>query len=714
MQEVNKAEKQTPVVPAGTGGDNFPPPSTIYKDNNDLLDEPEVIPDTNSAPAVPNPKSNFDETMQLIGDTNKFYKKLLAQNKLLNDEIGYLKRMELLLKKDLRHLKKNKWNAAFSFQYLDATGNKVFIIKLSHDSFSLMKVAKIGSLSWYFSLFSYFIQITLLLMIIAQQSDIISATTETNTDFKIPFKSNWFMRLAQSLAIIVTVAVSRDLFIPIKEISNMWFTHKREWSKVVGVHGSDVTFAIWLRRLVFPDVLQLVVGCLALLVSFAIIIQSDNVIYLFAEFAAMGIIAEIDNISFWFADNGYIGETVKKDTKRVKMIRIEDRSDGSKCLIFGSKGESLKTRSLLFFVLVTIMYLAFAIVIRRQLSGYYLRQKYPSCDIAVEDMYKLNDGVCDGGFVNSFQCGFDGGDCIDYKIAYPTCNAVIPEEVGDGICQKVHNVRECGYDGGDCCPVKGDEHLGDGVCHGGWFNTANCLYDNGDCDYLRKDFPSCVDYTAHVTNDNEGQPVALGDGLCDRTKFDIANYMNEACGWVFGDCLDLREKDLILREKYPNCKGIRDFFRIGDGICDGDDYLTEACGWEELDCCEHDHSLIGDGNRINDFFLQACDSFFDKKYLNRECAFEQYDCCNRNELAGNGICMDNGKFEFLSLFHSYVGCVYSTIYLSKGYTLGFNSALSTPFECANDGKFANISWCLVPILKSLSDTAFHFLLLICR
>ena len=648
VQELNETETQTLMVPANNGEDNSSPPSTIYKEYNDFLDESEVIPDTNSAPTIPNLKSNsspFYETMQLIGDTNKLYENLQAQNKVLNKEIEYLKRMELLLNKDLRRLKKNKWNASSSFQYLDVTGNKVFIIKLSHDSFSLMKVAKIGSSSWYFSLFSYFIQITLLLMIVAQQSDIIEVTTQTNTDFNIPFKSGAFMRVAQSLAIIVTVAVSRDLFVPIKEMSNMWFTHKREWSKVVGVHESDATFALWLRRLVFPDALQFLVGCLALLVSFAIIIQSDNVIYLFAEFAAMGIIAEIDNISFWFADNGYVGETVKKNTKVVKMIRIEDRTDGSKRSIFGSKGESLKTRSLFFFILVTIMYSAFAIVTRRQLSGFYLRQKYPSCDIAVEDMYKLNDGVCDGGFVNSFQCGFDGGDCIDYNIAYPTCDAVIPEEVGDGICQEVHNVRACGYDGGDCCPVKGDEHLGDGVCHGGWFNTANCLYDNGDCDYLRKAFPRFVDYTAHISTDDKGTPVVLGDGLCDRTKFDIAQYMNEACGWVFGDCLDVRERDLIQREKYPNCKGIRDFFRIGDGVCDGDDYLTEACGWEELDCCKHDHSLVGDGNRTNDFFLQACDSYSDNKYLTRECAFEQYDCCNRNELAGNGICLDFGEFE---------------------------------------------------------------------
>ena len=648
VQELNETETQTLMVPAKNGEDNSSPPSTIYKEYNDFLDESEVIPDTNSAPTIPNLKSNsspFYETMQLIGDTNKLYENLQLQNKVLNKEIEYLKRMELLLNKDLRRLKKNKWNASSSFQYLDVTGNKVFIIKLSHDSFSLMKVAKIGSSSWYFSLFSYFIQITLLLMIVAQQSDIIEVTTQTNTDFNIPFKSGAFMRVAQSLAIIVTVAVSRDLFVPIKEMSNMWFTHKREWSKVVGVHESDATFALWLRRLVFPDALQFLVGCLALLVSFAIIIQSDNVIYLFAEFAAMGIIAEIDNISFWFADNGYVGETIKKNTKVVKMIRIEDRTDGSKRSIFGSKGESLKTRSLFFFILVTIMYSAFAIVTRRQLSGFYLRQKYPSCDIAVEDMYKLNDGVCDGGFVNSFQCGFDGGNCIDYNIAYPTCDAVIPEEVGDGICQEVHNVRACGYDGGDCCPVKGDEHLGDGVCHGGWFNTANCLYDNGDCDYLRKAFPRFVDYTAHISTDDKGTPVVLGDGLCDRTKFDIAQYMNEACGWVFGDCLDVRERDLIQREKYPNCKGIRDFFRIGDGVCDGDDYLTEACGWEELDCCKHDHSLVGDGNRTNDFFLQACDSYSDNKYLTRECAFEQYDCCNRNELAGNGICLDFGEFE---------------------------------------------------------------------
>ena len=73
-------------------------------------------------------------------------------------------------------------------------------------------------------------------------------------------------------------------------------------------------------------------------------------------------------------------------------------------------------------------------------------------------------------------------DCIDFNIAYPSCYAVEPENVGNGVCQEEYNNEECGFDGGDCCLKKGDKRIGDGVCYAGYFNTASCLYDNGDCE----------------------------------------------------------------------------------------------------------------------------------------------------------------------------------------------------------------------------------------
>ena len=374
------------------------------------------------------------------------------------------------LSKELRKVKvSSRLNPHTSYSYLDVKGHNIHMTVLSSDSFSLMKVTSFGSLSWLFSVSVTIVQLVLLIMIVWQQCQ------SNETDLNIPFQGNVVITMAQFMAIIVTVAVSKDLFIPIKEVTNLWYTNPLQWTKVAGISMDHATYSAWLTRIVFPNAVQFTIGALALLVSFIIIIQCDDVIELFAEFAAMSIIAEIDDIAFWFADSGYVGNVIRKDAKRVREVQFEDNT--KKTRFFGL----IQLRSVMFLVLLVVMMSAYTFVAFRQNSGYYFEQKYPHCAIPIEDMRKLGDGSCDGGIMNTYQCGFDHGDCIDFNIAYPSCNAVTPEKVGDGTCEAQYNIDQCGFDGGDCCPVKGDKHMGDGICHAGFFNTAACLYDNGDC-----------------------------------------------------------------------------------------------------------------------------------------------------------------------------------------------------------------------------------------
>ncbi len=72
---------------------------------------------------------------------------------------------------------------------------------------------------------------------------------------------------------------------PVKELSSLWFNYEGEWLKVTGPLGERRTFVTWLIRILMPNLLQIFVGSLALVISFVIIIQSDDVINLFSEFA---------------------------------------------------------------------------------------------------------------------------------------------------------------------------------------------------------------------------------------------------------------------------------------------------------------------------------------------------------------------------------------------------------------------------------------------
>jgi Periplasmic protein TonB, links inner and outer membranes len=53
--------------------------------------------------------------------------------------------------------------------------------------------------------------------------------------------------------------------------------------------------------------------------------------------------------------------------------------------------------------------------------------------------------------LNTYECHFDGGDCLEFNVAYPSCNVENPSLVGNGVCDGGdYNTEACGHDGGDC------------------------------------------------------------------------------------------------------------------------------------------------------------------------------------------------------------------------------------------------------------------------
>lgn len=51
-----------------------------------------------------------------------------------------------------------------------------------------------------------------------------------------------------------------------------------------------------------------------------------------------------------------------------------------------------------------------------QVSGKFFALKYPKCHISDKEILKLNNGICDGGQLNTIACGFDDGDCITFNL----------------------------------------------------------------------------------------------------------------------------------------------------------------------------------------------------------------------------------------------------------------------------------------------------------
>lgn len=112
------------------------------------------------------------------------------------------------------------------------------------------------------------------------------------------------------------------------------------------------------------------------------------------------------------------------------------------------------------------------------------------------------------------------------------------------------------------CQVSRGEHIGDGNCDGwrwGGYNTEECGWDGGDC--LVPDYPDCRGLD---------QPSKIGDGYCDGGKYNTAE-----CGWDGGDCIEFNMRYPACFTEYPSM--------VGDGFCSGPANNKE-CDWEGGDC----------------------------------------------------------------------------------------------------------------------------------
>jgi len=484
-------------------------------------------------------------------------------------------------------------------------------------------VKPILSQAWFFAMGVYLMQLLLAAMILQQQVNL----TQEGTPFDIPFRVDVTARVAQVMALIFIVFMSKDVVMPIKEISLLWVTNDKEWCKVVGLVSQDdstnvgvlvarPSWTIWFVRIFLPNLFQFVQGAIMLIISFIIVIQTDDVIALFADFAAMYIISDLDEIAFELAKNGYFGKKLTKDAYFVQNLQLEDQIATS-CFF-------IPLRPLILSAVFLITLGSFIPVAYNQVNGKYFRDKFPNCAIEAADIVKIGNGQCDGGLFNSFECGFDGGDCALFNVAFPSCKVQNPEEIGDGICQEQYKTDECGFDSLDCC--EGDKSLiSNGVCDP-LYNTAICGWDGGDCLVLKYNF--C----------RVNQTELIGNGECDGMPYNTA-----ACGWDGGDC-EIANRNFILR--YPNCNVFDSTF-VNNSRCDGGDYMVESCDFDGGDCGEflekYPNCIVSEPWRVGD---GKCDF---GNYMVYECGWDGGDCidevypnCEARDkfktYFGNGVC----------------------------------------------------------------------------
>ena len=246
-----------------------------------------------------------------------------------------------------------------------------------------------------------------------------------SSTFNVPFHVVPEVRVAQFMSIFFCVAMQGDVLVSIKTLTMLWKT--TPWHEILDIAG-DITeppsTSEWVSHILVPNLMQFVEGILGLFVSFVVIVQSDNIINLLRDFAALMIISEVDNLGFRLAADGYVGKELRDEAFKVKKDRSDCTLSSATSPDEGRKCNRFIFRPLILATILSCMFGGWSYFVVQQVRGKIYSQRFPGCvDTVPFEFAKkhFGDGKCYGGNMNTLGCEFEGGDCINFNLEYPLC-----------------------------------------------------------------------------------------------------------------------------------------------------------------------------------------------------------------------------------------------------------------------------------------------------
>ena len=299
----------------------------------------------------------------------------------------------------------------------------------------------------------------------------------------IPISVTSVVRLGQLLTLFLAVITQTDILMSFRLLSLLRWGNNT-WQELIENEKKEHDFTSWLGLILVPNLLKSIQASIVLFTTFLVIVQSDDIVDLLKDFTALFVVSLIDEMFFFLAETSYLGPDLSTKTKQVKNTTIEkhDRNIVPRLRSF-------------FFVIVFVLFGCWFAVVVAQSKGIFMMQKYPLCPFDMKSG-NISDDTCHnpkGTGSNILNCGWEGGDCIEFNERFPDCSVDTPL------------------------------YLGDGFCHGGPYNTIECGWDRGDCIELNELYPNCT----------EVFPEKVGNNICDNNDF----YNTTGCSWDGGDCL---------------------------------------------------------------------------------------------------------------------------------------------------------------------------------
>ena len=133
----------------------------------------------------------------------------------------------------------------------------------------------------------------------------------------VPCRVNWQVSVSQVICLAITVLISMED--AVWSFINLIDRPKR-FILLVEKEGRELDVSYW--KWITSNLLRLMYFVLSLVAMFILIIQSENVLNLYFNFAALTFINELAETAFSLAESGFLFKKAEVSAKKIKQIKV--------------------------------------------------------------------------------------------------------------------------------------------------------------------------------------------------------------------------------------------------------------------------------------------------------------------------------------------------------------------------------------------------------
>ena len=246
---------------------------------------------------------------------------------------------------------------------IDEEEDDMEYIELPDDVYSMLFIANWRSFAFWYAFFVFTLQLLILFLVgwdllkdYPNEQDENKLNVPAIVDF-------WQVAAAQGLAILIAVVNQDDITITLILVAvGISPPFRKALPSLQGKYpGGATQFQFWLANF-----LRLSEGLLVVVVSFFFIVQADNVLDIFLNFAAIEFVAELDNLGHRIAAEGWIGNPIKDLAKNLKDTTLPAKKAQQKW--------TCNVNRILLLVLLLVLYVCWGVLERWQTLGQFLEQ----------------------------------------------------------------------------------------------------------------------------------------------------------------------------------------------------------------------------------------------------------------------------------------------------------------------------------------------------